>query len=78
MGYSILDIAGATRRQAMQGMADVADQEQKREAANKNLKEAQRATTMGAIGTGAAVGGMVGGPWGAAAGAAIGLIASMF
>ena len=84
MGYSILDVASTTRQQALQGMEDVANQEQQREAANKQLESAQTAQTMTNIGTGAGLGYMVGagasvgGPWGAAIGAGIGLVASLF
>ena len=86
MGYSLLDAAQSTRQQALQGMADVSNQEAQRESDNKQLKAAKKATTMGAVGTGAAVGGMIAGaeaggvtgPWGAAIGAGVGLIASMF
>lgn len=85
MGYSLLDAAQSTRQQALQGMADVSNQEAQRESDNKQLKAAKKATTMGAVGTGAAVGmmagaqaGSVGGPWGAAIGAGAGLIASLF
>ena len=78
MGYSLLDAAQSTRQQALQGMADVSNQEAQREADNKQLKAAKKATTMGAVGTGASVGFMVGGPWGAAAGAGVGLISSLF
>ena len=78
MGYSLLDAAQSTRQQALQGMADVSNQEAQREADNKQLKAAKEATTMGAVGTGAAVGMMAGGPWGAAIGAGVGLVASLF
>ena len=86
MGYSVLDVAQTTRQQALKGMQDVANQEEQREAANKQLKSAQKAQTMSNIGTGAGVGAMVGmqaggsvgGPMGAAIGAGIGLIASLF
>lgn len=78
MGYSLLDAAQSTRQQSLQGMADVSNQEAQREGENAQLKAAKKATTMGAVGTGAAVGGMVGGPWGAAIGAGVGLVASLF
>lgn len=86
MGYSLLDIGQSTRQQALKGMQDVANQEEQREVANKQLKSAQKAQTMSNIGTGAGVGAMVGtqagmaggGPIGAAVGAGIGLIASLF
>ena len=85
MGYSLLDAAQSTRKEAMKGMEDVANQESQREAANKQLKSAQRGQTMAAVGTGAGLGmmagmkaGSVGGPMGAAIGAGIGLVASLF
>lgn len=85
MGYSLLDATTATRQQAMAGMETSSKLEQQREAENKQLKAAKQQQTMGAVGTGAAVGmmagakaGSVGGPWGAAIGAGVGLIASMF
>lgn len=85
MGYSLLDAATSTRKQAMAGMDDAAKLENQREAANKQLSAAKKQQTMSNIGTGAAVGAMagaqagsVGGPLGAAIGAGVGLIASMF
>ena len=78
MGYSLLDAAQSTRQQALQGMADVSNQEAQREADNKQLKAAKKATTMGAVGTGAAVGTMIAPGVGTAIGAGVGLIASMF
>ena len=78
MGYSLLDAAQSTRQQALQGMADVSNQEAQREADNKQLKAAKKSSQMGAIGTGAGVGFMVGGVPGAAIGAGIGLVASLF
>ena len=85
MGYSLLDAATSTRKQAMAGMDDAAKLENQREAANKQLSAAKKQQTMSNIGTGAAVGmmagaqaGSVGGPLGAAIGAGVGLIASLF
>lgn len=85
MGYSLLDAATSTRKQAMAGMDDAAKLENQREAANKQLSAAKKQQTMSNIGTGAAVGmmagaqaGSVGGPWGAAIGAGVGLVASLF
>ena len=85
MGYSLLDAATSTRKQAMAGMDDAAKLENQREAANKQLSAAKKQQTMSNIGTGAAVGAMAGaemgagaGPLGAAIGAGVGLIASMF
>ena len=85
MGYSLLDAATSTRKQAMAGMDDAAKLENQREAANKQLSAAKKQQTMSNIGTGAAVGMMAGaemgagaGPLGAAIGAGVGLIASLF
>lgn len=86
MGYSLLEAAQSTRKQALQGMEDASNQEAQREGDNAQLKAAKKATTMGAVGTGAAVGGMIAGaeaggvtgPWGAAIGAGVGLVASFF
>lgn len=78
MGYSLLDAAQSTRQQALQGMADVSNQEAQREAENKQLKAAKKATTMGAVGTGAAIGTMIAPGIGTAVGAGIGYIASLF
>lgn len=78
MGYSLLDAATSTRKQAMAGMDDAAKLENQREAANKQLSAAKKQQTMSNIGTGAAVGAMAGGPWGAAIGTGVGLIASLF
>lgn len=78
MGYSLLDAATSTRKQAMAGMDDAAKLENQREAESKQLDAAKKQQTMSDVGTGAGVGFMVGGPWGAAAGAGIGYIASLF
>lgn len=78
MGYSLLDAAQSTRQQALQGMADVSNQEAQRESENKQLKAAKKATTMGAVGTGAAIGTMIAPGIGTAVGAGIGYIASLF
>ncbi len=78
MGYSLLDAAQSTRQQALQGMADVSNQEAQRESDNKQLKAAKKATTMGAVGTGAAIGTMIAPGVGTAVGAGIGYIASLF
>jgi hypothetical protein len=75
MAYSLLDMATSTRQQAMSGMRDVAQQEQQREAANKQLKEANQASRMQSIGMGAGLGAMVAGSTGAAATGAAGGVA---
>lgn len=78
MGYSLLDAATSTRKQAMAGMDESSKLEQQREAENKQLKAAKQQQTMSAVGTGASVGFMVGGVPGASIGAGVGYIASLF
>ena len=78
MGYSLLEAAQSTRKQALQGMEDASNQEAQREGDNAQLKAAKKATTMGAVGTGAAIGTMIAPGVGTAIGAGAGLIASLF
>ena len=75
MGYGILDIGAQTRQQGMAGLRDAANREGEMEAANKGLKSARKAQTMGAVGTGAAVGTMVMPGIGTAIGAGVGFLA---
>ncbi|OBU29316.1 bacteriocin [Photobacterium kishitanii] len=56
MSYSILSLGSDTRKQAMSGLRNAADREERMESANKQLKTAERTQKMGAIGTGAAIG----------------------
>lgn len=74
MSYSILNLGGETRKQAMSGLRQAADREEEIERTNKQLKTAERTQTMSAMGSGAAIGTMVGGPIGGAIGAVGGLI----
>ena len=78
MGYSLLDAAQSTRQQALQGMEGASNQEAQREGDNAQLKAAKKATTMGAVGTGAAIGTMIAPGVGTAIGAGVGLVASLF
>ncbi|QSH59282.1 bacteriocin [Photobacterium damselae] len=68
MSYSILDMGGDTRKQALSGLRDAANRETERENANKQLKTAKRTRTMSSIGSGATIGAMAGGPIGAVVG----------
>ncbi|MGF1727081.1 bacteriocin [Photobacterium nomapromontoriensis] len=81
MSYSVLQLGGDTRKQAMSGLRDAANREEEVDRMNKQLKTAERTQTMSAMGSGAAMGAMVGmqagsvgGPMGMAIGAVGGLI----
>lgn len=74
MGYSLLSMGQHQKSTAMKGLRDAANREERREAANKKLKAAERQQTISSVGSGAAIGGMVGGPIGAGIGAAAGLV----
>ncbi|WP_299940414.1 hypothetical protein [uncultured Microbulbifer sp.] len=80
--YGLISVGRGVKRDAMQGMEKVAQQEQERELRNDQLKQAekqQKSTNVGAgasIGMMAAKGTAVGGPWGAVIGALAGLAAS--
>lgn len=74
MSYSILNIGSDTRKQALSGLRDAANREQEMEHANKQIKTAERTQTMGAIGSGAAIGTAIMPGIGTAIGAVGGLI----
>ena len=81
MSYSLLDIGRNVKAEGMGGLRDAARMAEQREATNKQLREAKKATEMQAMGTGAMGGAMMGaqmgapgGPWGVAIGAGIGLL----
>ncbi|PWI34830.1 bacteriocin [Vibrio albus] len=75
MSYSLLSLAGDTRKNAMKGLRDAAVRETEREQNNETLKAAEKQQTMSAMGSGAAIGASVAGPWGAAIGAVGGFVA---
>lgn len=81
MAYSILDVGGDTRKQALSGLREATSREHEREIANDNIKQAERQQTMSSVGMGASAGlmagmqaGSVGGPAGMAIGAAAGFV----
>lgn len=78
MGYGLIDIGAQTRRQALQGLQELAQLDDQREAMNKRLRSQQRGQTMTNIGTGAAVGTMVMPGIGTVIGAGLGALASLF
>lgn len=72
---ALTDLNRMMKSEAIQGIGQSETMEQNREMANKQIETQEKTGTMGAIGTGAAIGATVGGPWGAAIGAGIGLLA---
>lgn len=74
MSYSILNMGGDTRKQAMQGLRQVAEREEARERGNQQLKTAERNQTMGATASGAAIGTSIMPGVGTAVGAAAGFV----
>lgn len=74
MSTGLVGTGGAYQDQAVYGLEQAADLEQRRNARTKANKTARVQTTAGLAGTGAGIGASVGGPWGALAGFAIGLV----
>lgn len=72
---ALTDLNRMMKSQAIQGVGESEAIEQKREIQKENIKAAEKAGTMGAVGTGASIGATVGGPWGALIGAGIGFLA---
>lgn len=73
---SLINMKQAMQAEALRGQGTVEDAEERRKQFNEQQKQAERASTMGAVGTGAGIGASVGGPVGALIGAGIGLIGS--
>ncbi|WP_144982878.1 bacteriocin [Halomonas sp. C22] len=83
MSYGLLGLRQQMEGQAMQGLSDLAGQQRQAKLQEDQMKQAERAQKMSAVGTSAGIGmmagmkaGSVGGPMGAAIGAGIGLLAS--
>jgi len=74
-GETLLGLGSAQKRTAMQMLGDSATQEARRNMANQQIEQEQKAGTMSAIASGAATGSAFG-PWGALAGGLIAGIAS--
>lgn len=81
MAYGLLGAGQAYRQQALQGMQNLANQEQARNSFNKQVKQQERAGTIQMATTGGLAGAMYGaklggltGPQGALAGALAGLV----
>ncbi|QGH49250.1 hypothetical protein [Vibrio owensii] len=78
MGWSLLQAGQQSRRNAMNSMATLADEEQKRNATNDQLENQYKQGVMSGVGSGAMMGATVAGPVGALAGGVIGGLASAF
>lgn len=75
-GETLLGLGSAQKRTAMQMLGSAAEQEAKRNMANQQQAQADKAGAMSAAASGAATGFSIGGPWGALAGGLLGAIAS--
>lgn len=83
MSYGLLGLRQQMQGEAMGGLQNLAGQQQQQKALNEQMKTAERAQKMQAVGMGAGMGAMagakigaVGGPMGMAIGAGVGLLAS--
>ena len=76
MSYGLLGLRRQMEGEAMQGLGDLAGQQQRQKQAKDAMDQAERNQKMSGIGMGAGIGMMAGGPVGAAIGAGVGFIAS--
>ncbi|ASK18848.1 bacteriocin [Halomonas sp. N3-2A] len=76
MSYGLLGLRQKMEGEAMQGLGDLAGQQRQAKVAADQMKQAESAQKMSAVGTGAGIGMMAGGPVGAAIGAGVGFLAS--
>nr|WP_289123461.1 hypothetical protein [uncultured Halomonas sp.] len=83
MSYGLLGLRQQMEGQAMQGLSDLAGQQRQAKLQDDQMKQAERAQKMQAVGMGAGIGAMagakigaVGGPMGMAIGAGVGFLAS--
>lgn len=78
MSYGLLGLRQKMEGEAMQGLGDLAGQQRQAKVAEDQMKQAESAQKMSAVGTGAGIGMMAGGPVGAAIGAGVGFLAGSF
>lgn len=76
MSYGLLGLRQKMEGEAMQGLGDLAGQQRQAKITADQMKQAESAQKMSAVGTGAGIGMMAGGPVGAAIGAGVGFLAS--
>ncbi|PHX05512.1 hypothetical protein [Vibrio splendidus] len=78
MGYGLIDVGRNQKNMSLNSMSKMVNQEQQRDATNKQIKQQKKQGVMAGAGAGATIG-MSFGPVGAVAGAVIGgLAASLF
>ncbi len=78
MSYGLIQYGRGMKGESLQGLSQVARNEEQREMTNKGLKQAKRQQETTSAASGAVMGaqmGSAGGPWGMVAGAAIGALA---
>lgn len=79
MNYGLIQSGRNIRREAMQGLSDVARNNEQREQTNQSLKEAKRQQETVSSASGAVMGAQIGTQvmpgWGTAIGAGLGLLA---
>lgn len=84
MSYGLIQSGRGMKGEALQGLSDVARNNEQREQTNQGLKDAKRSQEMSTMATGAVTGamaasgakaGMFAGPMGMAIGAGLGLLA---
>lgn len=78
MSWSLMQAGQQTKQNAMNSMATLAQEEQKRDIANDQIEQQHKQGVAAGVGSGAAIGAQVGGPWGAVAGGVIGGLAAAF
>jgi len=71
---ALLDLKSSMQGEAIQGIGQSEQMEQDRKMLNEQREAQAKSQTMGAVGTGAAIGASVGGPWGAVIGAGVGFL----
>lgn len=74
MAYGLLNAGQATKNQAMTGLKQNAEEEQKRNMMNEQMKQGERTQSASMAGTGAAIGTYIMPGWGTAIGAAAGYV----
>jgi len=76
MAAGLIGTGRAYKQQAVQGLNQTAQLEERRNQQNEQIKSQEKQNRISAIGTGAGMGMAIGGPVGAGVGAAVGLLAS--
>lgn len=77
MAWSLMQAGNQTKQNAMKSMATLADEEQKRNIANDQIKQQHKQGIMAGVGSGAAIGSYFG-PVGTVVGGVVGGLAASF